>query len=151
MTSRHIVVREAPGRAAEVVHTDAELEKWLRTHPDGQIVYDAAQVCCIFCRTEETVYMLANNHGDSMGYARGDGVCIAMYLRRNHVKFMASPERGTSDQAREQLAEYLERAAEVWRDMSWAADAYARLEHLQRLAKPAEHHQVPDSEQESLL
>lgn len=38
---RHIVVQERPGRVGEVVHTQAEVEKWLHTHPDGCVVYDS--------------------------------------------------------------------------------------------------------------
>jgi len=40
---RHIVVREAPGRVAEVLHTTTAVEKWLHTHPEGYVVYDALE------------------------------------------------------------------------------------------------------------
>ena len=111
----------------------------------------ALPVSCIFCRTRENTFLVTTNHGASMGYARGDRVCLAMYLRRNHVKFAASPERGSSDEAARQLEEYLARAAEIWRDMSWAAYAYERLAHLRALSAPPEHHVVAASEQEALL
>lgn len=41
---RHIVVRPEPGACGEVVHTTAELERWLASHPDGTVVYDALEV-----------------------------------------------------------------------------------------------------------
>lgn len=40
---RHIVVREAPGRCSETVHTTTELTKWLASHPGGYVVYDALE------------------------------------------------------------------------------------------------------------
>jgi hypothetical protein len=41
LNQRHIVVRSQPGACGEVVHTAAELEKWLATHPDGYVAYDS--------------------------------------------------------------------------------------------------------------
>lgn len=41
---RHIVVRARRDDVGQVVHTDAEVAKFLATNPDGCVVYDAGRV-----------------------------------------------------------------------------------------------------------
>lgn len=73
-------------------------------------------VACRFCRAvEPNDYLLGTNHGGQMG--NDGGVCMSMYLRRNHVL-------GAQERRDPRLEEFIGLAQERWQYASSTARAW---------------------------
>jgi hypothetical protein len=105
-----------------------------------------SEVCCRWChQVDRNEFLHRNNHGQ-MG-AR-EGICLAQYLRANHVRHM------TKHNDLDKLMEYIERAEQIWQHIpgphEFLTAAYARVEHLRAMRAPI-HHAVPLSEDADLF
>ncbi|MBT56565.1 MAG: hypothetical protein CMF72_24595 [Mameliella sp.] len=104
---------------------------------------------CMWCHEETNTMFLGQNHGGGMGALNG-GVCMGMYLTRNHVAYALARDN------LDQLEGFITRAEQLWRhapvqERRWLDDAHATLLARRERTRPPEHASVLVATEEAAL